>query len=47
MAEVAIALAGFSGILTVFQRRGSEPMRPDEIQRFLGMVENSLGGAST
>lgn len=43
MAEVAIALAGFAGVVTAFQRRGSGSWPPGSLIRFLSMVENSLG----
>ncbi len=43
MAEVAIALAGFAGVVTAFQRRGAGGSPPGTLTRFRSMVENSLG----
>ena len=43
MAEVAIALAGFAGVVTAFQRWGAGEWPPASLIRFRSMVELSLG----
>jgi hypothetical protein len=43
MAEVAIALAGFAGVVTAFQRQSTGHWPPGSRIRFFAMVENSLG----
>ena len=45
LAEVSIALTGFAGVISVFQRRDPQTWSPERRHRLGGMLRNSLSAS--
>jgi hypothetical protein len=45
LAEIAIAIAGFSAIVVLFKQRGSDEWLPDDADKFRGMLGHAMFAA--